>query len=262
MMTLALSPLASNLMSTLKKNIIQLPSIGSTNSYLAGRAGEFSHGTVVSTYNQTAGRGQRGNTWESEPEKNLSFSMLLRPQNIIARQQFYISEAVSIAIVNTLRRYITSHEVAIKWPNDIYVDDNKICGILIENTLAGCNIAQSIAGIGLNINQRVFLSDAPNPISLIHYIEKETPLDDILNEVTNEILSIFNHYDTTQQFNTLHNIYRSMLWRRDGFHPYATPDGTQFMARITNVAPDGILTLTDTQGLSRPFAFKEVQAIL
>jgi BirA family biotin operon repressor/biotin-[acetyl-CoA-carboxylase] ligase len=249
-------------MATPSKNIIQLESIGSTNSYLSGRACDLSHATVVSTYVQTAGRGQRGNTWESQPNKNLSFSVLLRPNNIIARQQFYISEAVSIAIVNTLRRYITNAEVAIKWPNDIYVGDMKICGILIENTLSGCNIAQSIVGVGLNINQREFLSDAPNPISLIHFTNSETSLDDILNEVTDEIISTFDHYDTSTQFDTLHDAYISMLWRRDGFHPYSTPDGTQFMARITNVAPDGILTLTDTHNTSRSFAFKEVQAIL
>ena len=244
------------------KNIIKLQSIGSTNTYLAGKAIDLPHATIVSTYVQTAGRGQRGNTWESEPNKNLSFSVLLRPNNIIARQQFYISEVVSVAIVNTLRRYITDHEVAIKWPNDIYVDDNKICGILIENTLSGINISQSIAGIGLNINQQQFLSDAPNPISLIHYTGTETPLDTILDEVTTEIISLFNHYDSTEQFDSLHNIYCSMLWRREGLHPYATPDGIQFMARITNVAPDGIFTLTDSNNTPHSFAFKEVQAIL
>ena len=249
-------------MTTPQKNILKLPSIGSTNSYLAANAVDLPHGTVVSTYVQTAGRGQRGNTWESEPNKNLSFSVLLRPNNIIARQQFFISEAVSIAIVNTLRRYITQHEVAIKWPNDIYVDDNKICGILIENTLCGSNISQSIVGVGLNINQRQFLSDAPNPISLIHYIDTETSLDAILDEVTDEIIATFDHYDTTQEFDALHHIYASMLWRREGFHPYSTPDGTQFMAQITNIAPDGILTLCDSQNNSRSFAFKEVQAIL
>lgn len=243
-------------------NIIKLDSIGSTNSYLASRAIDLPHATVVSTYNQTAGRGQRGNTWESEPNKNLSFSVLLRPKNIIARQQFYLSEAVSIAIVNTLNRHIPNQKISIKWPNDIYVNDMKICGILIENTLSGYNITQSIVGIGLNINQLKFLSDAPNPISLIHFTNVETPLDNILNEVTDEIVSIFDHYDTTQQFDNLHNIYISMLWRKDGVYPYSTPDGSKFMASITNVAPDGIITLCDTNNISRSFAFKEVSAII
>ena len=253
-------------------NIIQLESVGSTNTYLAGRVVDLPHGTVVSTYCQTAGRGQRGNTWESEPNKNLSFSVLLRPQNIIARQQFYISEAVSVAIVNSLKRYIPGyetpdsitpdHRVAIKWPNDIYVGDKKICGILIENTLSGMNISQSIVGVGLNVNQSKFLSDAPNPISITHFTRIFYNLDTILEEVTNEIISTFNRYDLTQEFESLHEEYCSMLWRNDGFYPYATPQGERFNARITNVAPDGILTLCDEQGTSRSFAFKEVQAIL
>lgn len=242
--------------------IIKLQEVNSTNSYLASEAGNLPHATVVSTYCQTAGRGQRGNTWESQPNKNLSFSALLRPNNIIARQQFYISEAVSVAIVNTLTRYITNHRVAIKWPNDIYVDDLKICGILIENTLCGSNISQSIVGVGININQREFLSDAPNPISVIHYTNTEISLDDILREVTDEMVATFDHYDATQEFDTLHKEYCKRLWRNDGFYPYSTPDGDRFDARIENVAPDGILTLCDTLGNSRSFAFKEVQAIL
>lgn len=243
-------------------NIIQLPSVDSTNTYLSFRADELPHATVVSTYTQTAGRGQRGNSWESEPQKNLSFSVLLRPKNIIARQQFFVSEAVSIAIINVLRRHITSLPVTIKWPNDIYVNDSKICGILIENRLTGNRISQSIAGIGININQQQFISNAPNPISLINIIGKETPLDDILHEVTTEIVTLFNHYDTTCDFDSLHHIYTSMLWHNKGLHTYATPDGSRFEASIHNVAPDGILTLCDSHGNLRSFAFKEVQAIL
>lgn len=244
------------------KNIIKLDSIGSTNSYIAGRAIDLPHATVVSTYKQTAGRGQRGNSWESQPNKNLSFSILLRPQNIIARQQFYISEAVSLAIVNTLRQYIITDKVAIKWPNDIYVNDFKICGILIENTLSGYNITQSIIGIGLNVNQHKFMSNAPNPISLIHFIHQESSLDNILEKLTDEIISTFDHYDTTQEFETLHKEYCENLWRNDGFYPYLTPDGSRFMARIANVASDGILTLIDTFNNSHSFAFKEVQALI
>ena len=223
---------------------------------------ELPHATVVSTYNQTAGRGQRGNSWESEPHKNLTFSVLLKPQHIIAREQFYISEIVSVAIVNTLRKYIIDQPIAIKWPNDIYVNDDKICGILIENTLSGYSISQSIAGIGININQQTFLSNAPNPISLIHYINTPTSLEKILEEVTDEIISLFNHYNSTQEYDNLHDLYTSMLWRKDGYFLYSTPNGSPFLAKIENVAPDGILTLCDNLGNSHKFAFKEVQAII
>ena len=132
---------------------------------------------VVAEY-QTAGRGCGSNTWESERGKNLTFSVLLHPTEIPADCQFRISEAVSVAICETLERCfrplspadsspnLGEQEISIKWPNDIYVGDRKICGILIENQLRGRLISDSIVGIGLNVNQMEFRSDAPNPVSL------------------------------------------------------------------------------------------------
>lgn len=246
-----------------KKHIIKLESVESTNSYIMEHSSQMFHATVVSTYNQTSGRGQRGNSWESEPYKNLTFSLFITPQNILARQQFYISEIVSIAIVSVLRRYILNQSVTIKWPNDIYVNDSKICGILIENTISGQSIYRSIIGIGINVNQRDFKSDAPNPISLIHFINKEISLDTILEEVTNEIFHTFEHYDTSCEFEQLHRLYLSMLWRNDNKpHLYTTPCGNIFNATITDVAPNGLLTLTDTKGDSQSYAFKEIAAII
>lgn len=247
---------------TLPQYII-VDSIASTNSHLSSIASESSHGTVVITHNQTAGRGQRGNSWEAEPGKNITLSILLKPTAIEARCQFVISEIVSIAVVNTLRQYISKKEsVAIKWPNDIYVDDMKICGILIENSLAGTRINHSIAGIGLNINQTKFLSDAPNPISLINIIGKETSLEEIISKLCEEILNLCEQYQQPENHGLLHDIYSSMLWRREGYHPYATPDGSKFMACIENIAPDGLLTLKTQDGISQTFAFKEVSAII
>lgn len=243
--------------------IITIDSIASTNSYLSSIATQSTHGTVVITHNQTAGRGQRGNTWEAEPGKNITLSILLKPTEIEARCQFIISEIISVAVVNTLRKYINEPErVSVKWPNDIYADNKKICGILIENSIAGKHINHSIAGIGLNINQTHFYSDAPNPVSLINIINKETSLDEICNILCNEILNIYEQYKQPDSQQLLHQIYTSMLWRRIGFHPYMTPDGTKFMARIDNIAPNGLLTLTTPDGISRTFAFKEVSAII
>ncbi|MBQ4345426.1 MAG: biotin--[Muribaculaceae bacterium] len=243
---------------------IRLEEINSSNSYLSTIAINSDCGMVVYTNRQTAGRGQRGNTWEAEPGKNLTFSILLKPLQIDAKSQFFVSEIVSIAIVRVLRRYITTHEVAIKWPNDIYVGDKKICGILIENSLVGTKINHSIVGIGININQRNFISDAPNPISLINVINQESDLDKMLREFCDEILSTFAHYDSIDSSirETLHNQYRSMLWRKVGYHPYSTPDGNHFNARIGDIDPTGILTLIDRDNNPRSFAFKEVTAIV
>ncbi len=242
---------------------IKLESAASTNSYLAGIADGTPHGTVVSAAEQTAGRGQRGNTWEAELGKNLTFSMLLRPEAIEARRQFVISEIVSVAIADTLQPLIPREKVSIKWPNDIYAGDKKICGILIENSLMGYRINHSIAGIGINVNQRVFLSDAPNPASIINFIGEETPLDPLLEKICCNILRLMGKCSLEEDFARLHSHYRSRLWRNDGYFPYRdTATGELFDATIIDVAPSGILTLRDEAGNDRQYAFKEVSAVL
>lgn len=242
---------------------IKLSSTRSTNTYLAEIASDSEHGTVVSTIEQTAGRGQRGNSWEAEPGKNLTFSILLRPKIIDARHQFAISEIVSIAITSTLQKLINGKRVAIKWPNDIYVDDMKICGILIENSLMGYSINYSIAGIGINVNQQKFLSDAPNPISLYNLIGKETELDSLLDDICSEILRLMEKYNNADLLPELHDSYIKLLWRNEGYHPYQDTSTLEtFNARIIDVAPTGLLSLQDDQNATRIYAFKEVSAIL
>lgn len=240
-------------------HIIRLDNVDSTNTYLSGIASNSPHGTCVLADRQSTGRGQRGNTWESEPGKNLTFSVLLRPDGLHASQQFRISQAVSLAITDTLDGFLPEGiEAKVKWPNDIYVGNRKICGILIENTLCGAAIQHSIIGIGLNINQRDFLSDAPNPVSLYQLTRKDTCINDILEGILSRILQPFTDHDT------LHHRYMSSLWRGDGqYYPYSTPDGNIFQARITSVAPTGHITLSPRPP-ARPltFAFKEVSAIL
>lgn len=241
---------------------IKLGTVESTSSYLAEHILDNGHGTVVTTREQTAGRGQRGNSWEAEPGKNLTFSILIKPQHIKASQQFYVSEIISIAIVDILQKHIHGKKVLIKWPNDIYINDNKICGILIENSLIGNCIDRSIAGIGININQREFLSDAPNPISLVNITGKETNLEIMLDDVCRQILSYFNKYDNASEFSKLHERYCGVLWRRDGLHPYRDcSTGETFYASIANIATNGMLTLHLSDNSRRIYSFKEVTAI-
>lgn len=242
---------------------IRLDSVKSTNSYLAEIAPTSPHGMVVTTHEQTAGRGQRGNSWEAEPGQNLTFSILLRPDQLLARQQFAISEAVATAIARVLQRYIIDRPVEVKWANDIYIGNQKICGILIENSLMGNRIAYSIAGIGINVNQRQFTSDAPNPVSLIQLIDRETDLDSLLLQITNEILSTVDTLCIPSMLHHIHASFMSMLWHRHGVHPYRdAASGATFNARIADVAPDGILHLIDTVGCHRFYAFKEVVQLI
>ena len=170
-------------MERMEWQIIKLEETTSTNTYLDNLdvEREQPEGCVVTTYSQIAGRGQRGNSWEAEPGKNLTFSYLLRPDQIAPQEQFVISQAVSMAVVDVLSRYADGFSV--KWPNDIYYRNSKIAGILIEHNLSGMSIARTIVGIGLNINQMQFLSDAPNPISLCQITGVEYDLDKFLYEV-------------------------------------------------------------------------------
>lgn len=242
---------------------IWLDKTTSTNSALAAIANECEHGTVIATHNQTAGRGQRGNTWEAQPGENLTFSILLRPLHISPRDQFAISEIVSVAIVNVLRNYITTQPIAIKWPNDIYVNDLKICGILIENALSASCITHSIAGIGINVNQQHFLSDAPNPVSIVNITHSATNLVTLLDQVCCEILRLSAWAITPETLQQLHAQYCSMLWRRSGFHCYFDCIANQpIQAQLDNVATNGILSLRLQDGQVRSYAFKEIKAIL
>lgn len=238
---------------------------------MAGIAATAEHGTVVYTDRQTAGRGQRGNSWESEPFKNVTMSILLRPENVAPNQQFWLSEISALAVERVLSKYIGN--VSIKWPNDVYYKDFKICGMLIEHSLSGGKINYTIPGIGINVNQRVFLSDAPNPISLVNVLGHEVPTSEILDGLVDEILTMCDQLP--EKAEEIHREFLSKLYRRDGFHEYQSTirsvsadglsvleEGEHFQARIVNVHPDGMLDLMTTEGYIHTFAFKEVAFIL
>lgn len=247
-------------------DIIELAETQSTNTYLSSIATESPHGTVVIAHAQTAGRGQRGNHWEAAPGENITMSLLLRPHHVRPSEQFIISQAVSVAIVRVLRRYIKDYDVAVKWPNDIYVGDMKICGILIENTLSGSSIDYSIVGMGINVNQSQFFSDAPNPVSLSQLTNIHYPLRQLAVEFVNEILKEFDKVDATShdiQYASVAEEYFSMLWRRNGFYPYHDNiRNRDIIASIKLVAPTGHITLITTQGEEYTYAFKEITAQL
>ncbi len=210
------------------------------------------HLCVLADY-QTAGRGCGTNTWESERGKNLTFSLLIYPTEVPANRQFAISEWVSVALCETLEQYIYN-KVEIKWPNDIYVEGKKIAGILIENTLKGDHIKESIIGIGLNVNQQEFLSNAPNPVSLCqllgHEVDREALLMRFLQRkplVPTEGTDCFS--------------YRNRLYRKGQLATYQDQNGC-FKATIMDVEPDGRLVMVDEEGRERRYAFKEVQFII
>ena len=238
---------------------IHLQETDSTNNYLKKLllSRNLEESTIVYTDFQTAGKGQRGNTWESEQGKNLMCSIVLYPDMIKANEQFIISQIVSLAVADTLNKYTS--DIAIKWPNDIYWKKKKICGILIENSLEGDTIKEAICGIGININQTTFRSNAPNPVSLKQITDNDSDLNTILNELQNNIAYYYNKLKDGN-LNFIIQNYKATLFRKDGYHLYN--DGTSdFYAEIKDVKPDGILVLTTKEGKDRHFAFKEVAYI-
>lgn len=234
----------------------------STNTLLSSSCSSLPAGAVISARRQSAGRGQRGNTWEAEPYANLTFSMLLRPSVIEASRQFEMSMIVSLAVCAALEK-ASGERFMVKWPNDIYAGDKKVCGILIENSLAGRRIGHSVVGIGINVNQRRFVSDAPNPVSLINLTGRSYDLESLLVSVCDAILIALDTYESSPDPVVLTAAYRSRLWRGEGFHYWHDVGRDEiFEAEIADVAASGILTLKDREGACRSYAFKEVSAVL
>lgn len=246
--------------------IIMLEETDSTNRYLTDLCNtsqpapaEF---TTIATRFQTSGKGQRGNSWESEAGSNLLFSTVLYPHFLAVQRQFVLSQMVSLAVKEELDTY--TDEISIKWPNDIYWKEKKISGILIENVLQGISIGQCIIGIGININQVVFHSPAPNPVSLKQITGCDYHPLEILQGFLQRLNTYYQHLQTAtdEHFQMyIADRYQKALFRREGFHAYADAHGT-FMARLANVEPDGRLVLEDEQGYLRKYLFKEVQYVL
>lgn len=234
--------------------------IDSTNNYMKSLLlkQKVKEGTIVSADFQTGGRGQRGNGWMSENGTNLLFSIVLYPDAVKANEQFLILQVVSLAVADFLRKYTDG--ITIKWPNDIYWREKKICGILIENAIEGDQIKESVCGIGINLNQESFDSSLPNPVSLKQITGEYYKQSIMLGEVR-ELL--FSYYEQLRrgEIQIIVENYRDSLFRKTGYHLF-NDNTNDFIARIKNVAPDGTLILETESGDERRFAFKEVRYVL
>lgn len=231
--------------------------IKSTNDYLLKLPEDRipSGGMAVATFNQTAGKGQRGNKWISEPGCNICYSIIYHPEKIPAQNQFLISQAVALATRKFLSTYTS--DITIKWPNDIFYKDKKIAGILIENRLTGSIIDVSVIGIGININQKSFPKEVPDAISLYQITGKEYSLRELTKKF-HEILWDYLSELNLEKSDEIHRYYINNFYRRDGYHKYTDKDGT-FSAKIAGVQAKGDLILELEDGSKRYYTFKEVQ---
>jgi len=236
----------------------------STNTEMKRRGAAVPHGHVIAARTQTAGRGQRGNDWEAAPLKNLTYSQMLRPTCMDASRQFELSMLTSLALLNVLRRHLpAAAQLSVKWPNDIYVGDRKLGGILIEGSVSGRNLDSMVFGAGINVNQTVFVSDAPNPVSMAALAGHTFELEELLQELADEVEVQMDMYESDPEYDELHAMYMASLWRRSGMHAYRdTSSGETFEAEIADVLPDGLLRLRHTDGTLHDYEFKQVAAIL
>lgn len=237
---------------------IHLDETHSTNDFLRQfEAEQPADITCVTAEFQSSGRGQRGNSWESERGKNLLFSLLVHP-SLSVSHIFSLSEICALSIHDALSAY--TDDIEVKWPNDIYWHDKKIAGILIETSLSGKQIADGIIGVGVNINQTEFLSDAPNPVSLQLITGAPTDRDEVLQKIAQHFEDYMAQLHEGD-FTSIHERYMAILYRREGFHPYRDEQGC-FSAEIADVQPSGHLILRDTEGHDRRYAFKEVEFLI
>lgn len=234
--------------------VIEYDEIASTNTLAEGLASsELKDKTVIFTRKQTQGRGQATNRWESAPDRNISMTVILCPDHLEVGKQFAVSMVIALGCLDFLRRYV--EKVSVKWPNDVYVGDRKISGILIEHRVCGPFVRNSLCGIGVNINQEKFYSDAPNPVSLFQLIGKEMLLDDAL---TGLLECIGRRYTQIDDYKTLEDDFLQCMYRAHGIYWWEDENG-RFEASVAGIDEYGQLVLKDIQGRKRIYAFKEVR---
>ncbi|NLP57599.1 biotin--[acetyl-CoA-carboxylase] ligase [Lutibacter sp. B1] len=240
-------------------NIIKLDAIDSTNSYIKKLAtkNNIESYTIVTANHQTAGRGQMGTVWVSDKGKNLTFSVLIKFSDFKIKHQFYLSMAISLAILKVLQFYVKT-SLYIKWPNDILAGKDKIAGILIENILSGTSIKQSVIGIGLNVNQKKFPKSAGEVISLKKLTGNTIDLDILLKKIIDEIKN-FVVYIEQNEFDKLKEMYLTYLYKYNVPAMFENNKGILFLGKIVDIFEDGKLVVELEDEKTRKFNLKEIK---
>jgi BirA family transcriptional regulator, biotin operon repressor / biotin---[acetyl-CoA-carboxylase] ligase len=246
------------------RHAIYLQTIDSTNAYahLLLTKTKPIDGTVIWAAEQTAGRGQIGSSWISQPSQNITASFILNPHFLKIEQQFILNQAVALALRDFLLNLnLPAERVFIKWPNDIYIDTDKVAGVLIENIIEKSNIKHSIIGIGLNINQQNFNPTLKNPSSLFLKLKKVFEIPELLSQLC-RFLEYRYLQLKSQQFDTLKINYTQALFRYQQYHYFIVASTQQLIfAQILGVSPAGKLILNIENQLQE-FAIKEINFVI
>lgn len=242
--------------------IIEIDNIDSTNKYvlsLLDKNKRFDEGVVVAANTQYAGKGQDKNSWESEPGKNLTISIILQPKFLPVEKQFMLNKIISLSIYDFIKSF-EINDTSIKWPNDIYIGNKKVAGVLINNTIKGNSYDYCVVGTGININQVKFTGEAPNPVSLKQKCHKEFDLDKCLNKLC---LITENWYNKlkNEEIKEINNSYINSLYRYNKYHKYILR-GKTVIAKITGISEYGKLILQTKNNEIYSCDFKEVKFVL
>jgi len=245
------------------KNIIRFERLDSTNKKARELQKEkvLPEGSIIICHEQYAGRGYANNSWESAAGMNITATWILNPVFLKTDQQFAITQAVSVAVNETVKNFYNGNlPVTIKWPNDIYVKDKKIAGILVENNILGNDIKDCFAGIGININQEVFSSDAPNPVSLKMLTGKDFD-PDVCLKVLSENLQKYYYQLRESGPDALNSEYRSLLYRFGEMSEFIS-NGRNFQGTIMGTDHYGRLEVRLKTGEKKLFDFKEITFLI
>ena len=243
------------------QNIIHLKSVDSTNSYATELLRQIivSDGTVIYTFEQEKGRGQRGNSWESEPNKNVAFSLILYPAFLSAEKQFLLTKMCSLALSDLMAELIgftdKPKQIHIKWPNDIYVNDKKIAGILIENNLRDHIIQSTVIGVGLNVNQLKFNS-TKNATSLKQLADSAFDLLQVVEHLCKFMEARYLQLKGGK-LETIDSAYLDRLYRLNIWAEY-TANEQLFEGKIIGVSAAGKLRIELRSGEIKSFDLKEI----
>jgi len=242
-----------------ESKIILLGETDSTNNYATRllKKETVAEGTVILTKRQTSGKGYGRNSWDSEENKNLTFSIILYPGFLHASRQFLLSQAVSLGITGYLSE--KTGAVSVKWPNDILIGNRKVAGILIENVISGSTLHSSVIGVGLNVNQRDFPAYLQRATSLCLVTGKTYDLDEALQEIVAGISLWYNELKSGRQ-EKVRNCYLAEMFRKDELTDFRTHDRL-FSARIRGIDEFGQLMLEELSGKISVWPFKSVEMV-
>ena len=223
------------------------------------RQARYRHGDVVWAERQTAGRGQRGHTWTSPEGENLTFTLVLEPRFLAVGRQFLLSEAVSLALVDTFASL--GIETRIKWTNDIYAGDRKLVGMLIEHSYSGPTLARTIVGIGINVNQTAFDPALPNPVSMAAATGRTFRREEVLDAF---LAAMERRYGQLRDGDAegLQRDYTDRMYRLGEEHAFRLASGEPLRATVLGVRPSGELRLRHADGSEHEYLFREVEFVV